>query len=208
MEAVLLQHPDILDAAVCGTVSKNGIDEVPKAYVIRRKHMREADMITAEEVYQFSRTRLASYKAIEGGVCFVEEIPRTASGKIQRAKLARMDEYRRSVTDVLLSVGVSPEQREKIVEIKDIAIKNAIRSPRRSARLARHQSSTSLSSTEGLSKAIGKATVASRQRSTDTSSSGSDGWSPTRVVKDARVQKQTARKPRPRNVSSKGKATA
>lgn len=119
LEAVLLQHPDIVDAAVCGTMHTNGVDEVPKAYVIRAKKLHTSDLLTAEEVYQFSRTRLASYKALDGGVCFVEEIPRTASGKIQRAKLAKMDTYRRSVTAVLLSSGTSGDVQEKIQELKD-----------------------------------------------------------------------------------------
>lgn len=50
--------------------------------------------LTAEQVYTFARNQLASYKALDGGVIFVEEIPRTASGKIQRFKLSQMNSYR------------------------------------------------------------------------------------------------------------------
>lgn len=96
LEAVLLKHPAIEDAAVIGVTNKDG-SEVPRAFVVRSKdpnihHPNE------EEVYKFSRKQLASYKALDGGVVFVEDIPRTASGKIQRFKLAKMNEYRRLVS--------------------------------------------------------------------------------------------------------------
>ncbi|KAB8073942.1 hypothetical protein BDV29DRAFT_131233 [Aspergillus leporis] len=100
LEAVLLKHPGIVDAAVTGVTSKDGSTEVPRAFVVRAKH--PAGMqVTAEEVYTFCRRQLASYKALEGGIIFVEEIPRTASGKIQRFKLTQMNTYREIVTSLL-----------------------------------------------------------------------------------------------------------
>jgi len=54
-------------------MAEDGVTEVPRAYVIRRKKLHEDQMITADEVYKFARTRLASYKTLDGGVCFVEE---------------------------------------------------------------------------------------------------------------------------------------
>ena len=64
----------------------DGITEVPRAYVVRKTGS-DAPALTAEAVYHFARTRLASYKALDGGVVFVNHIPRTASGKVQRFKL-------------------------------------------------------------------------------------------------------------------------
>ena len=58
---------------------------------MRRKMATSDSLITADEVYAFARKQLASYKALDGGVVFVEEIPRTPSGKIQRYKLARVN---------------------------------------------------------------------------------------------------------------------
>jgi hypothetical protein len=65
----------------------DGITEVPRAYVVRRTGPEAPTALTAEMVYHFARTRLASYKALDGGIVFVDHIPRTASGKVQRFKL-------------------------------------------------------------------------------------------------------------------------
>ncbi|KAF4188312.1 hypothetical protein CNMCM7927_001985 [Aspergillus lentulus] len=100
LEAVLLKHPGIEDAAVTGVTSKDGSTELPRAFVVRAKGP-AANRLTAEEVYQFARRQLASYKALDGGIVFVEEIPRTASGKIQRFKLSQMNTYRDMVSSLL-----------------------------------------------------------------------------------------------------------
>lgn len=89
VEGVLLQHPGILDAAVIG-VNKDGVGEVPRAFVVRSRDP-SVRRLTGEQVYNYSRQQLARYKALDGGVVFVEEIPRTASGKIQRFKLSQMN---------------------------------------------------------------------------------------------------------------------
>ncbi len=68
--------------------------EVPRAYIVRRDDPdRRCDREFAEDVYQFARKTLASYKALEGGIVQVESIPRTASGKIQRFKIVEMEKY-------------------------------------------------------------------------------------------------------------------
>ncbi|KAL5362691.1 hypothetical protein BJX96DRAFT_106345 [Aspergillus floccosus] len=100
LEAVLLQHPGIEDAAVTGVTSRDGSTEVPRAFIVRAKGA-AGSRLTAEEIYMFSRRRLASYKALDGGIIFVEEIPRTASGKIQRFKLTQMNTYREIVSSLL-----------------------------------------------------------------------------------------------------------
>jgi len=175
-------------------------------------------MITAEEVYQFSRTRLASYKALDGGVCFVEEIPRTPSGKIQRAKLTRMDQYRRSVTAVLLSTGVTPEKKEKISEIKDTAMhdvevavprEDTAPHPRRSARLWSHRSNTSTSSTSssGLSLGFGNLRMRPRRKNTGSTAS-SENDSPTAATTVAKVQKKESKRNRIRRLVKAVQAAA
>ncbi|KAJ5122225.1 hypothetical protein N7526_009162 [Penicillium atrosanguineum] len=100
IEAVLLQHPGISDAAVTGMNLKDGTGEVPRAFIVRTRDS-TVPRVTAEEVYRYARQRLASYKAIDGGILFVEEIPRTASGKIQRFKLSQMNSYREMVASLL-----------------------------------------------------------------------------------------------------------
>lgn len=100
LEAVLLKHADIEDAAVTGVTLQDGSTEAPRAFVVRSKTPM-AGGLTAEEVYMFARRQLASYKALDGGIIFVEEIPRTPSGKIQRFKLSQMNSYRAMVASLL-----------------------------------------------------------------------------------------------------------
>lgn len=96
----MLQHPGIADVAVTGVNLKDGSTEVPRAFVVRSRDP-SVSRLTAEEVYNFARQHLASYKSLDGGVVFVEEIPRTASGKIQRFKLSQMNDYREMVASLL-----------------------------------------------------------------------------------------------------------
>lgn len=111
LESVLLKHAAIEDAAVTGVTLKDGSTEVPRAFIVRSK-VPSASGLTAEEVYMFTRSQLASYKALDGGIIFVEEIPRTASGKIQRFKLSQMNSYREMVAS-LLSQFQGTDEREK-----------------------------------------------------------------------------------------------
>ena len=79
LEAVLLAHPDIVDCAIIG-VRLKGVhqDESPRAYVVRR----HGTHITEQEVKDVVSKQLASYKALTGGVVFIDEVPKSASGKI------------------------------------------------------------------------------------------------------------------------------
>lgn len=80
--------------------------EVPRAYVVRRTDsLGRRSSVAGEDISKFVRTRLASYKALDGGVVFVDDIPRTPSGKIQRFRLAKMDEYRSTVTEMLVKMN-------------------------------------------------------------------------------------------------------
>lgn len=81
LETVLLSHPDIIDAAVIG-IPTNAFDgEVPRAYIVRRPGS-SVSKLTEEDVKGYISERLTKYKRLEGGVKFVETIPKNASGKI------------------------------------------------------------------------------------------------------------------------------
>ncbi|KAF7538627.1 hypothetical protein G7054_g2810 [Neopestalotiopsis clavispora] len=85
IEAIIIQHPGVSDCAVVGVISDDGVTEVPRAYVVPRNSNREPGL--GQEIYDLVRGRLVSYKKLSGGVLFVESIPRTPSGKVQRFKL-------------------------------------------------------------------------------------------------------------------------
>ncbi|MBG0854437.1 4-coumarate--CoA ligase family protein [Streptomyces spinoverrucosus] len=82
LEALLLTHPGIADAAVIGVYNEDG-NEVPRAYVVRQ---RTAPDLTENEVMMHVAERVAPYKRVRQ-VTFIDGVPRAASGKILRRQL-------------------------------------------------------------------------------------------------------------------------
>ena len=81
VEATLIQHAGVLEAAVIGINDHDGLTKT-KAFVVRK----EGAAVSEEELKAFVKDKLAPYKyprVIE----FVSELPKTATGKIQRFKL-------------------------------------------------------------------------------------------------------------------------
>lgn len=72
IEGVLLEHPDIVDVAVIG-VTMGDKGELPRAYVV----VKEGKKLMETDVRAWVGGRLARYKQVEGGVRFVESIPKT-----------------------------------------------------------------------------------------------------------------------------------
>ncbi|MGW1428487.1 4-coumarate--CoA ligase family protein [Streptomyces sp. NPDC002431] len=82
LEALLLTHPSIADAAVIGVTDDEG-NEIPQAYVVRRP---DAPGLTADDVMAYVADRVAPYKKIRRTE-FIDAVPRAASGKILRREL-------------------------------------------------------------------------------------------------------------------------
>ncbi|MFE2985413.1 4-coumarate--CoA ligase family protein [Streptomyces sp. NPDC059262] len=82
LEALLLTHPGIADAAVVGVYDDDN-NEVPKAFVVRAAG---APDLTGDEVREYVAGRVAPYKKVRR-VEFVDAVPRAASGKILRRQL-------------------------------------------------------------------------------------------------------------------------
>lgn len=82
LEALLLKHPNIDDAAVI-PIEDEFSGELPRAY-ITLKNDELSQKLTSEEVKEWVKDRVAPFKRLEGGVEFIDQVPKSASGKILR----------------------------------------------------------------------------------------------------------------------------
>jgi fatty-acyl-CoA synthase len=78
VEGVLLRHPAVAEVAIVGLPHEKW-GEAPHAFVV----LRDGEQAGEDELIAFSRDRLAHFKAPHG-VTFVGELPKTATGKIQK----------------------------------------------------------------------------------------------------------------------------
>nr|APR63879.1 hypothetical protein [Populus tomentosa] len=81
LEAILLGHPQVLDAAVI-PVEDEEAGQIPMAYVVRTA----GSELTEEKVIQFVANQVAPYKKVRR-VGFISAIPKSAAGKILRKEL-------------------------------------------------------------------------------------------------------------------------
>jgi len=81
LEALLLTHPDVADAAVVG-VPDEEVGEIPAAYVV----LKPGAQASAEDVQAFVAGQVAHYKQIRR-LEFIDAVPKSASGKILRRVL-------------------------------------------------------------------------------------------------------------------------
>lgn len=84
VEATLTRHPAVLQCAVVGKADDHQLIK-PKAFVILKEGLFPSDEL-AKQLIDFCREHMAEYKRPRW-VEFVKELPRTATGKIQRFKL-------------------------------------------------------------------------------------------------------------------------
>ncbi|PSN75322.1 4-coumarate-CoA ligase [Corynespora cassiicola Philippines] len=80
LEAGLLEHEGVGDAAVCGVVVEH--EELPRAYVVLKDEYK--GKYTERDVEEWMAKRVARHKQLSGGVIFIDEVPKSPSGKIQR----------------------------------------------------------------------------------------------------------------------------
>jgi benzoate-CoA ligase len=81
VESMLVTHPAILEAAVIGKTDADGLVKT-KAFIV----LKSGQSLNEEEVKAFAKAHLAPYK-YPRFIEFVSELPKTATGKIQRFKL-------------------------------------------------------------------------------------------------------------------------
>jgi benzoate-CoA ligase len=85
VEATLVQHPAVLEAAVIGVSDAEGLTKT-KAFVV----LKTGAQADEEELKAFVKDRLAPYK-YPRLIAFVDDLPKTATGKIQRFKLRELE---------------------------------------------------------------------------------------------------------------------
>jgi len=85
IEELLTEHDAVAEAAVVGIPDERR-NEVPKAFVVPVPDAEPGEDVTAEDITEFVLDRIAEYKHPRE-VEFIDDLPRTASGKIQKFKL-------------------------------------------------------------------------------------------------------------------------
>ena len=89
-----MDHPGINDVAVVGVYDEQQHTEVPRAYVVASQgKTSEKD---GEEIVNWLSERVAYHKRLRGGVRFIDEVPKSAAGKILRRLLKDKAEEEKS----------------------------------------------------------------------------------------------------------------
>ena len=86
VEATLMQHASVLEAAVVGAPDADGLIK-SKAFVV----LKEGASADEGELQRFVKDRLAPYK-YPRSIVFIAELPKTATGKIQRFRLREQEQ--------------------------------------------------------------------------------------------------------------------
>jgi 4-coumarate--CoA ligase len=86
LEGILVSHPGIDDVAVIGVYDKDQASELPRAYVVPKGGLGKGEK-EAQEIIEWLGAKVAHHKKLRGGVRFVDEIPKSISGKILRRLL-------------------------------------------------------------------------------------------------------------------------
>lgn len=81
IEEIVCCHPLIEDAAMIGAIDRQGF-ETPLLYVMKKRNV----LLTAEDVMTYLQGRAAQFK-MPKRVVFVDEFPRTSTGKIKKKEL-------------------------------------------------------------------------------------------------------------------------
>lgn len=84
LESLLLSHPAVLDCAVI-PFPDDDAGEIPMAYIVKKPE----SVITGGEIMQFVAKQVAPYKKVRK-VAFIDSIPKSAAGKMERRKLVEL----------------------------------------------------------------------------------------------------------------------
>ncbi len=88
VENTIIEHPAVLECGVIGATDKDELVK-PKAFVVLREGIQPTPEL-AREIQDFVKSKIAPYK-YPRWLQFVPELPKTATGKIQRFKLRNLE---------------------------------------------------------------------------------------------------------------------
>lgn len=95
IETVILELEDVIEVCVFG-VPDIIFTNLPAAAIVKKP----GSKLTGEEVYDYVKQKMAHFKYLRGGVYFVEELPKTPSGKVLRRKVTELyKDYRQELLD-------------------------------------------------------------------------------------------------------------
>lgn len=86
LEEILVHHPAVEEVAVCGIWSEEASSDLVRAYVMPKKGV-EAGPSAAKSIVQFLNSQVSGYKQLRGGVVFVDELPKSPTGKVLKRML-------------------------------------------------------------------------------------------------------------------------
>lgn len=87
LEGKLMDNDGVEDVAVIGVQDEHMHTEVPRAYVVAAKGNGEPGEREARMIVDWIGAKVANHKRLRGGIVFVAEVPKSASGKILRRLL-------------------------------------------------------------------------------------------------------------------------
>jgi 4-coumarate--CoA ligase len=99
LEALILTHDNVQDVAVIQVPDEES-GELPRAYIVLKAD-EVSQRVGEEDIKAWVKERVAPYKRLDGGVSFVREIPKSASGKILRRILRNQLVAERTSNDAM-----------------------------------------------------------------------------------------------------------
>ena len=84
LEDLIMSHPAVADAAIIG-VPDDYAGELPRAYVVKKP----GTLVNEDDIKKFLHPKIAPYKHLNGGVYFVESIPKSNTGKTLKKEMKK-----------------------------------------------------------------------------------------------------------------------
>lgn len=96
LEAHLLAHPAVADCVVIAVPSERE-GEVPKAFVVKSNEIgiEESNAMVKRDIAKWVEKHKAKHKWLKGGIEFIDEVPKSASGKILRRLIRDQEKEKR-----------------------------------------------------------------------------------------------------------------